>query len=79
MKIAFISYEYPIETGGGGIGTYLSQMVKYLPQYGHQVVVFCGTLKHQAFGENDFIYRVPCEAVEDFNTNLITYFEAVHL
>lgn len=42
MRIAFVSYEYPPETGGGGIGTYLVGVVQGLAQLGHQVVLICG-------------------------------------
>lgn len=42
MRIAFVSYEYPPETGGGGIGTYLECVAPALAEAGHDVVVFCG-------------------------------------
>ena len=78
MKIAFLSYEYPPETGGGGIGTYLAQMVKYLPQYGHKPVVFCGTNKAEDFWENEFVYRIHCRNTQQFNEVLIVQFEKIH-
>lgn len=42
MRIAFVSYEYPPETGGGGIGTYLECVAPALAEAGHEVTVFCG-------------------------------------
>jgi len=39
--------EYPPETGGGGIGTYLKGVVQGLAGRGHQVILFCGGLAHQ--------------------------------
>ena len=42
MRVAFVSYEYPPETGGGGIGTYLECVAPALAQAGHEVTVFCG-------------------------------------
>ena len=42
MRIAFVSYEYPLETGGGGIGTYLECVAPALSEAGHEVMVFCG-------------------------------------
>lgn len=78
MKIAFLSYEYPPETGGGGIGTYLTQMVKYLPSYGHKVVVFCGTKQKEAFWENEFVYRIPCESIQNYNQVLLNFFKPIH-
>ena len=43
MRIAFVSYEYPLDTNGGGIGTYLRQVAGQLVAAGHAVDVFCGT------------------------------------
>ena len=42
MRIAFASQEYPPDTGGGGIGTYLAQVTAQLAATGHAVTVFCG-------------------------------------
>lgn len=42
MRIAFVSYEYPPETGGGGIGSYLECVASALAEAGHEVTVFCG-------------------------------------
>lgn len=44
MRIAFISYEFPPETGGGGIATYLAQAADILTGYGHQVEVYTGKI-----------------------------------
>ena len=78
MTIAFVSYEYPPETGGGGIGTYLFQCVKWLPAYGHEIVVFCATAASEAFWENEFVYRIPASDWDSFNRILPTYFTQVH-
>jgi glycogen synthase len=43
LKIAYISYEYPTYTGGGGIGTYIYQISNALAKLGHYVEVFCGS------------------------------------
>ena len=43
MRIAFVSYEFPPETGGGGIGTYLLHASRMLARLGHEVEIFCGT------------------------------------
>ena len=77
MKIAFFSYEYPPETGGGGIGTYLAQMVLHLPKYGHFPVVFCATGKQEAFWENENVYRIPATDYETYNRNLPEYFSLI--
>lgn len=44
MRIALISYEYPPETGLGGIGTYTQQAARMLEARGHSVEVFAGAL-----------------------------------
>ncbi|HKB57171.1 MAG TPA: glycosyltransferase family 4 protein [Lacunisphaera sp.] len=43
MRIALVSHEYPPETGGGGIGTYLAQVTVLLARAGHEVQVFAGS------------------------------------
>jgi glycosyltransferase involved in cell wall biosynthesis len=42
MKIALLSYEYPPETGFGGIGTYTFYQARALARLGHRVHVFAG-------------------------------------
>ena len=78
MRIAFFSYEYPPETGGGGIGTYLAQMVYYLPRHEHVPVVFCATAKKEAFWENEYVYRLPASSWGDFNKELPNHFRKIH-
>lgn len=78
LKIAFISYEYPPETGGGGIGTYLSIIAPAIQKLGHKVVVFAGTKKEESFWENDFVYRIPCRNTEDFDDNTTPHFKHIH-
>lgn len=42
MKIGLLSYEYPPETGFGGIGTYTWYQARALARLGHQVHVLAG-------------------------------------
>jgi glycosyltransferase involved in cell wall biosynthesis len=42
VKIAFLSFEYPPETGYGGIGTYTWYQARALVKLGHQVHVIAG-------------------------------------
>jgi len=42
MKIALLSFEYPVETGFGGIGTYTWYQARALAKLGHQVHVLAG-------------------------------------
>ena len=43
MKIALLSFEYPPETGFGGIGTYTWYQARALVKLGHQVHVLAGS------------------------------------
>jgi len=45
MKIALISFEYPSETGFGGIGTYTWYQARALVKLGHEVHVLAGATK----------------------------------
>jgi glycogen(starch) synthase len=51
MRIVFVSYEYPPDTGFGGIGTYVYQVTNLLSENDIDIEVICGT-----FGENRTIY-----------------------
>ena len=42
MKIALLSFEYPPETGFGGIGTYTWHHARGLAELGHEVHVLAG-------------------------------------
>jgi glycosyltransferase involved in cell wall biosynthesis len=42
LRIALLSYEYPPDTGYGGIGTYAFHQARALAELGHEVTVFCG-------------------------------------
>jgi glycosyltransferase involved in cell wall biosynthesis len=45
MRIALLSYEYPPETGFGGIGTYTWYQARALAKLGHEVHVLAGALE----------------------------------
>ena len=49
MNIAILSYEYPPETGFGGIGTYSYYHARALAKLGHQVHVFAGSTRVGVF------------------------------
>ena len=46
MRIAIFSYEYPPETGFGGIGTYTYYQSRALAKLGHDVHVFAGSTEN---------------------------------
>ncbi len=45
MRIAILSFEYPPDTGFGGIGTYAYYQARALAKLGHDVHVFAGATK----------------------------------
>lgn len=49
MNIAILSYEYPPETGFGGIGTYSYYHARALAKLGHRVHVFAGSTRVGVF------------------------------
>jgi glycogen synthase len=53
MKIALLSYEYPPETGFGGIGTYTWYQARALAKLGHEVHVLAGATSATEFRRDD--------------------------
>ncbi len=51
MRIALVSYEYPPETGFGGVGTYTWYQARALARLGHEVRVVAGSLRPGVFHE----------------------------
>ncbi len=80
IKIAFISYEYPPDTQGGGIGTYTKNITRVLVKNGFDVTVFCATPKvGYNYVENCIkIYRVNSTCVEEFRFNVLSLFKEIH-
>jgi glycogen(starch) synthase len=80
LKMAFVTYEYPPDTGGGGIGTYIFNMAKLMEDYGFIVYVFCATNKAsyiQKIGRI-IVHRVNCNCVTSFNYAVTEEFSVVH-
>lgn len=53
MRIAFISREYPPETGWGGIGTYVYRMSHALAEAGHEVHVISRSERLEEYARQD--------------------------
>jgi glycogen(starch) synthase len=68
LKIAFISHEFPPDTGKGGIGTYVSQMARAMADEGNEVHVFAGSNYRQdsTFADGFYVHHVRCENGNDF-------------
>lgn len=80
MTLAFISYEYPPDTGKGGIGTYTQQMAVLLQSSGINVHVFAGSQTRQG-AENVngvHVHRILCTSVQDFRQKVVYDFHSVH-
>ncbi|MDQ0640906.1 glycogen(starch) synthase [Pedobacter sp. W3I1] len=78
MNIAFISYEFPPETGGGGIGTYLELAINKFNETGHLAIVFCGTDKTEVKEERKNVIRVPSSNWREFDNKVVEVFKHYH-
>lgn len=74
LRIAFLSYEYPPDTGAGGIGTYTVQAGKMLSDRGHQVHIFSGTTQKQAYSYVEpwgvQVKRIPWTGHDSFRLSI---------
>src|SRR6186713_421854 len=80
-RLAFISYEYPPDTGKGGIGTYTSQMASCMAQKeGYEVHVFAGSHHREGLEREGpmQIHRVQCKDPIDFRSRVAEVFEKLH-
>ncbi len=74
MNIALLSYEYPPETGFGGIGTYSYYQARGLAKLGHRVHVVAGSLTpgiHHSEHEGVHITRIKKEGWVNKLTDMI--------
>lgn len=62
MKVALLSFEYPPETGNGGIGTYSRNLALGLKEIGIDVHVISGakSVKNETYLDNDGIKITRC-------------------
>ena len=80
MRVAFISHEYPPETGGGGIGAYLDQAANGLAAMGDSVEVFAGGAVNATHrrGDGVVVHRVACDSSPRFGATVVEFFAKVH-
>jgi glycogen synthase len=71
MNIAVLSYEYPPETGFGGIGTYTYYHARALARLGHRVHVFAGSTKTGIFHSEHEGVRVTRTKTEGWLQRLL--------
>ncbi len=78
MKIAYISYEFPPETGYGGIGTYTYQIATALAAKGHYIEVFSssptGNKRNIEIAENLLLHRVKAGKRSVFSELIVEVF-----
>jgi hypothetical protein len=68
MRIAFVSYEFPPDTGIGGIGTYTYHIAHLFGRQGIDVEVICAS-RHRSGAEQQeavTIIRMQCENPDAF-------------
>ena len=80
MRTAFISYEFPPETGKGGIGTYVNQIAAALSSLSWDVHVFAGSY-NPGFSqkkEGYWIHTILCIDPHDFAYKVVEQFDKYH-
>lgn len=81
MRLAFISHEFPPDTGGGGIGTYLEQVSGWLADAGHDVEVFAGAAESvgsQRRTNGVLVHRLRGDNAESFRAAVVPAVTAAH-
>lgn len=60
MRIGLVSYEYPPQSGLGGVGTYTFRLAGALGRAGHEVVVLAGPTEEEDIPQpNVTLHRIP--------------------
>ncbi len=78
LKIAYISYEYPPYTTGGGIGSYTFQISQAMALRGHQVSVFCkGDIDEVVLNKNKIVYYINSVDPASFKEDVLGRFEEI--
>lgn len=80
MNIAFVTYEYPPETGGGGIGTYVVNAARMLKGRGHHVEIFAGgdATRTLETPEGVPLHRIACPDWPSFKDAVLPVFRRRH-
>lgn len=81
MRIALISYEYPVDTPAGGIATYTYQAARLLSSRAHEVEVFAGSRERdgEVYIGGIRIHLVKETSRYDFAVRVAYVFERRHL
>ena len=77
MKIGFISYEFPPDTGKGGIGTYVQQIAAAMAACNMEVHVFSGSNERTNEERVDGyqVHRIQCSNGYEFRGKVVPVFD----
>jgi glycogen(starch) synthase len=78
LRLAFISYEIPPDTGGGGIGTYLIHVTRGLVAKGHPVALICGGNQNSRIQEGNLLIRKVAGDQRQFSSRAAQAFREEH-
>ena len=80
MRIAFITYEFPPDTGKGGIGTYVKQAATAMSGIGWDVQVFTGSPLRSGIEMLDeyCVHRIQCDNSTSFRNKVLRSFAEEH-
>jgi len=80
VRIAFISFEFPPDTGHGGIATYLDQAIRMLSGGGHDVEVFAAsqTRSGEELTPHALIHRIKVADYVEFTSSVAAVVGARH-
>ena len=78
MRLAYVSYEYPPDTGGGGIATSVAQTARAMRTRGHDVEVFAGSDRRTETRREDgvLVHRVEVDGRDGFAEAVVGTFAA---
>ncbi len=80
LNIAYITYEYPPYTKGGGIGTYMYQISKAMASLGHNISVFCnGDENTEQLIDKVFVISIRCKNPDTFKTEVEKKFANIYI
>lgn len=80
MHIAYITHEYPPDTGKGGIAIYTAQMAGIMKDLGHEVEVFCASFEREVseYWNGILTHRIRISEIKDFRKSVLSTFSSRH-
>ena len=80
MRIAYTSYEFPPDTGKGGIGTYVKQIATAMAAIGFDIHVFAGSQQREITENIDGyqLHWIKCDNSFDYRSRVVKSFGLQH-